>query len=596
MYRYMIEHPDWLPDEGQRELEPHYRAGENRGRIYRVYHQDRPPRLWQPLAKAGMEALCTTLESPNGWHRDTAQQQLQWRGATQSNAMVAKLFDDAVLPQARLQSLYTLDGLQALDQPTLMTSLRDVHPMIRRAAIRLAERRLADEPVLAGLLDLADDDHPAVRLQLACTLGESKSSDAADALARILLSVGNDHYLSAAVFSSLRKDNLDPSFNTALANANRDPPHAGKIVELVALAAAVGRDDLIERLFANIEPSPTGYQAWQVEAADEWLRSVKRRAAGKATATSSRPAQDRIEQLLTWARERAADSTTSPNLRVACLKVALRNITPREETIALALTALTPQTPQEVQRTAVRELAAFNTADAASALLDRWRGFGPSVRQELLSAVLSRAKLSEELAARLEQGEIQPGEIDAASRQRLLSGSSDSLRRRARLIFGESPNSDRQAVLSEFKDIDKLPADATRGREVFVQKCSACHVAEGRGYAVGPELAALSDRSTAGLLAAILDPSRAIEPKYALYQAITRDGRTYTGILAAETTGQIELVEQENRRHIIPRSELEELTSSGKSLMPDGFEKELSRQQLANVIRYVQNPFAAAPE
>ena len=40
MYRFMIEHPEWLPDEGKRELEPHFRAGEDRGRIYRVYRED----------------------------------------------------------------------------------------------------------------------------------------------------------------------------------------------------------------------------------------------------------------------------------------------------------------------------------------------------------------------------------------------------------------------------------------------------------------------------------------------------------------------------------------------------------------------------
>ena len=97
-----------------------------------------------------------------------------------------------------------------------------------------------------------------------------------------------------------------------------------------------------------------------------------------------------------------------------------------------------------------------------------------------------------------------------------------------------------------------------------------------------------------GLLTAILDPSRAIEPKYVLYTAITTDGRSYSGVLAAETESHVTLVEQENRRHVLVRSELEELTSSEKSLMPDGFEKELSPQQLADVIRYLQSPQEAA--
>jgi putative heme-binding domain-containing protein len=361
----------------------------------------------------------------------------------------------------------------------------------------------------------------------------------------------------------------------------------------------MGRVDLVARLFADLEPTQTGYRVWQVKAADEWLHRVKQRAKPADSATETAPhlspqAQDRLLHLIKWSRERAADPAADSDLRAACLRLSLRNADTRDTAIELALTALNPQTPHVVQRIAVEELAVFNTADTATVLLDRWRSFGPSVRQEVLSALITRPKLTEELLVRLEQADIRPGEIDAASRQRLLTGRSDAVRRRAKLIFGDAASGDRQKVVRDFAGLSASRGNGARGRDVFMQKCAACHRAEGQGHAVGPDLAALSDRSTPGLLAAILDPSRAIEPKYTLYQAITRDGRSYTGILVAESAAQIELVEQENRRHVIPRSELEELTSSGKSLMPDGFEKDLTRQQLAELIAYLQNPLSAA--
>jgi putative heme-binding domain-containing protein len=205
----------------------------------------------------------------------------------------------------------------------------------------------------------------------------------------------------------------------------------------------------------------------------------------------------------------------------------------------------------------------------------------------VLAEVLSRPALSELLIVQLEQGDIRPGEIDGASRQRLLTSKSDNVRRRAKLLFGDSSSSDRRSIVEEYRQIDKLATDVARGREVFAQKCSSCHVYEQHGHPIGPDLAALSDRSLEGLLTSILDPSRAVEPKYTLYTAITSDGRAYSGILGSETSTQITLVEQENRRHVLLRSELEELTSSEKSLMPDGFEKDLTRQQLADVIAYM---------
>jgi putative heme-binding domain-containing protein len=481
----------------------------------------------------------------------------------------------------------------------LQAALDDRHPMVRRAAVKLAEGRLNVESILSAIVGRAIDDSAAVRLQVACTLGESKDARVGPALARILATVDNDQFLTAAVLSSLGRENLDAAVRAAISRAREDEKASGNALELVSLAAAVGRDDLSAELFANIAQSHGGYAAWHIDAADRWLRAANARKKNvpQQNGGPDKPAQEVrrfIEPVLSWSLERAADPAIDTGLRAACLRLSLRNLVSRDDATELARTALGLQTPPEVQRVAVQELAALNLSAAGEMLLGGWRSFGPGVRQDVLSAALSRPALSEELLSRIDAREISAAEIDAASRQRLLASKSDSVRRRAKLLFGEQASSDRRSVLSQFKDIDKTPADSMRGREVFAQKCAACHALDGKGYAVGPDLAAISDRSTQGLLAAILDPSRAIEPKYALYQAVTSDGRSYTGILLSETNGQIELVEQENRRRILPRQEIEELSSSEKSLMPDGFEKDLTRQQLADLIAYLQGPTRGA--
>ncbi len=610
MYRYMIEHPEWLPDEGKRELEPHFRAGEDRGRIYRIFHEDRPPRRWNSISTENSETLYSALESPNGWQRDIAEQALVWRISDDRDydataTRLKAIAHDATKPKSRLQALHTLGLLDRVDREDLLRGLRDDHPAVRRAAVRMSEELTDDVALLDEVARLATDMSASVRLQVACTLGAYANPKAADALARILASGDRDPYITAGIFSSLRKDNIDPCFRTAILGANSDQQTSRKTIELVSLCTALGRNELVLELFAGMEPGASGYRVWQIDAAEHWLRdrnhpkvdqaqsaAAKTNRAESVDSDSKQTAMRNVEHLLAWARQRAADPSADAALRAACLRISLRNAPSRDAAVALALAALELQTPQDLQRIAVQELAAFNTADAGARLLDRWRSYSPSVRQEMLAAVLPRPALIEELLSRLEQGAIRPGEIDAPSRQRLLNSKSDQFRHRAKLVFGEPATGDRQAVVRDFQSISDLAADVARGRVVFAQKCAACHAVEGQGHAVGPNLEALSDRSTQGLLAAILDPSRAIEPKYAVYQAVTRDGRSYTGILAAETSGQIELVEQEDRRHVIPRSELEELSSSDKSLMPEGFEKDLSRQQLADLIAYLQKPLA----
>ena len=74
MYRYVIEHPEWIPKDWQKKLD--LRAGQDKGRIYRIYPKDKTPREIVRLDKLSPKQLAALMESPNGWTRDTAQQLL----------------------------------------------------------------------------------------------------------------------------------------------------------------------------------------------------------------------------------------------------------------------------------------------------------------------------------------------------------------------------------------------------------------------------------------------------------------------------------------------------------------------------------------
>ena len=112
---------------------------------------------------------------------------------------------------------------------------------------------------------------------------------------------------------------------------------------------------------------------------------------------------------------------------------------------------------------------------------------------------------------------------------------------------------------------------------------------ENVGHVVGPDLTALTDKSPRSLLVAMLDPNRAVEDKFLEYVAFTDDGRQLRGLLAAETSTSITLNALEGKQAVVLRSEIEELLTTGKSLMPDGMEKDVDKQGLADVIAYVRN-------
>jgi putative heme-binding domain-containing protein len=106
---------------------------------------------------------------------------------------------------------------------------------------------------------------------------------------------------------------------------------------------------------------------------------------------------------------------------------------------------------------------------------------------------------------------------------------------------------------------------------------------------VGPDLlSALRNKSREQLLTDILDPSREVDPRYINYVVTTKAGRSFSGLIAAETASSITLRRAEKAEDVILRSQIEALEATSKSVMPDGLEMQLSKQDVADVIAYLQ--------
>lgn len=143
------------------------------------------------------------------------------------------------------------------------------------------------------------------------------------------------------------------------------------------------------------------------------------------------------------------------------------------------------------------------------------------------------------------------------------------------------------------KQMEGLVGQSAAGAVVFEKRCGSCHRLQSIGRDVGADLASLKDRSTGALLTAILDPNRAVESRFLSYSAVTTEGVQHVGMLRGESGNAITLLGPDGREQTLSRSELELLTASKRSLMPEGLEKDLSAQDLADVISFVQSAGAA---
>ena len=154
------------------------------------------------LGNLSLKQLVRKLESPNGWIRDKAQQLILWRGDSAACQPLAELLATAESPHARLHALCTLEGLDGLTTPMIIGALSDKTPGVRRHATRLAESRADADPKLASeLVERVSDSDAKVRMQLAFSLGELRSADAASALAELAAIGEDDPFLAAARLS-----------------------------------------------------------------------------------------------------------------------------------------------------------------------------------------------------------------------------------------------------------------------------------------------------------------------------------------------------------------------------------------------------------
>jgi putative heme-binding domain-containing protein len=154
------------------------------------------------------------------------------------------------------------------------------------------------------------------------------------------------------------------------------------------------------------------------------------------------------------------------------------------------------------------------------------------------------------------------------------------------VLGGEAPGP-RAAALAGYRPVLDRPGDPDRGRLIFDRECLACHKLGDLGHSVGPNLAGVRRKTPEEILVSILDPNRETSPEFLEYAIAIDDGRVVTGLVAAETPGSLTIRGREGVEQTILRRNVTEIASTGKSLMPEGFEKTIPQQDMADLIAFL---------
>jgi len=448
------------------------------------------------------------------------------------------------------------------------------------------------------VVKLAGDADPQVRMQVAFSLGEWDDPAAGGPLAEIALRDAGDRFITAAVMSSVNRQNLSAMVSAVMAGRGKEAVPPAQLLENL-LRMASGMNDsraVAELLGAVASPEGEGYAAWQFATMAGLLDALGQgnTSLGKLVPQKNaelKAVREHLVAMFDAARRIAADRAAPVEKRAMAVALLGRGLDRQAEDREALRGLLAPQVPRELEEAAIGTLGRLRGPEVPQVLLANWKTYGPSERAKVLDVVLSRSEWLTPLLDAAEKRKVLPSEFDAPRRQRLMqaAGRVRGARQRAEKLFADVVNPDREKVVEAFKAALSLKGEASRGAQTFTKVCATCHKLGGAGNEVGPDLASIGDKAPETLLISILDPNRAVEARYTNYVADTKDGSTYSGVLVGETGNSVTLLLAGGQSQTVLRSDLKSLRSTGLSLMPEGLEAGMQAQDVADLIAFIRS-------
>ena len=595
------------------------------GRIYRMVAKSGKKSEPVSLKDATPEKLVATLKSDNMFWRLHAQRLLVERGETDELPALFKLAADPSvdaigLNAGAIHALWTLHGLAGGEGTPIDTlagaALRHASPGVRRNAVAVLPRVPESVGKILDFGVLTDSD-AQVRLAAFLALAEMPASKrAGSALAAALTRAENidDRWIPHAIVCAAATNDIH--FLTAMAKQKSAPvPRALSAIEIISehyarggpaqtagsLAAALADAPapVAEAVVAGMARGwPRSKTADLTEDTEKALTRLLARlpASSKsslirlATTWGSKSFENSAAETLKSLLNVVADEKAADTARADAARQ-LVEFRPNDEAVALKILAgITPRASPALSAGLLDAVGQSNVTTLGPTIVKRLGGWPPAARAAALHLLLARPEATRALLDALDKGTVPPGELTLDQKQALAAHPDKAIAARAKTIMergGGLPNPDRQKVIDQFLAITKKAGDATAGKAVFTKHCATCHMHNGEGNKVGPDLSGVAVNPKEHLIIDILDPSRSVEGNFRVYSVELKDGRILSGLLASETKTSVELIDAQAKRLRPAAGEYRRNQGLPKSLMPEGFEKQMTEADLTNLLEFL---------
>ncbi|MGH7201917.1 MAG: PVC-type heme-binding CxxCH protein, partial [Planctomycetaceae bacterium] len=608
------------------------------GRIYKITFGETQP-MNVDLGKLRDQELIKLLDHKNAWYARTARRTLQERAAAideapeltateaQTPELLNAIFEDHPDPTRRLRALWTLHAMDMLSTQRCLTAMEDDNEFVRAWGIQLLteqsvsgtgvspvssdppHRRDAgatDNRVLQRFVDLSrNDQSPVVRLSLASALQRLPLEQRWD-IAHALLAHGEDagdHNLPLMIWYGVEPlvlHDLDRSMT--LAEESRIPLVSRFIIRRAA-ADEQGRERVLTAL------GETQAVERQRMILDELVAAVKARAQLKMPenwpdiyAKLSKSDVPGIREQAQFITVKFGDKSIFPALR-SIVGDSKATVESRQQALSALLAGQDAELPlilhrlledSEMRGPAIRGLARYGHPATPRELLSRYKSFSADERDDAVATLTSRKEYSLALLDAIEEGLV-PRDAVSAFQARQMQRFGEAVTSRLNTVWGtiRETAEDRQQLIAEYQqklNPDVLAdADLPHGRAVYKKTCAKCHKLFGDGGDIGPDITGSNRANLDYILENLLDPSAVVGRQYQMTVLALIDGRVVSGLIREENESAI-TVQTVNEEVVVPTADIEERAKSTLSMMPDGQLKQMTSDEVRDLVAYLGSP------
>lgn len=610
MYRKVIEHPEWIPDELEKDMD--LDAGKDKGRIYRITRSGRKYDTFDATQFESPESLIGKLSDANQWVRMTAHRLLMDQEL--NDAQLEKLAEllSSQTPLARLHAMWILGSKGKLSDAQLLKALEDQSEGIRENALVVAESRLhAGEDLVRRSIAMCNDKDQRVRMQAALSLSllapEAFNKNKEEILAALIdasekpaddwnfaaITLAAKHdapALFARVASSSGKPNL--ALLQSLARVSSTTlPGLQQVLETLAKSNldSETKEQLVSQLAANNLPKGNNALLQPIRVLEQSGNMGIVSASASLRNALKLPTSPEFVRVSRTSVNSVVDKSLPDSVRLEHLEMI--SLLPYKEKSEVLFACLNNTEPLKIQEAAMQQLAAVQDPVIGKRLVEKWPELGPQVRRIAGDVLLYRKIHHDALLTGLEKGIINIGEMnfDLERRRTLLRWTDDeNTKRRAQALFSDAGVVNRKDAIEKMRSALSLNGTADDGKKVFTNVCGQCHMYGSEGKNVGPVLTEINRKSKESLLHDILDPNAAVDTKYINHRLETKNGDVHIGIVDSETDAYITIKKMGGDVVTVNKTDIQKFSSLGTSLMMEGLEGSMSQQQMADLLAYLQ--------